>query len=233
MYRFLWIALVVWIAAAPAGAAQWPATMQIGGFSVTGIKGTTNPDGSGRASGRVSIPGDGDRPVDLARTASGVVTGSMRGGFSLSGVRVDGSFLLDRRGLVGTGVVRTGGRPITDANLTLSPGRGVSGRGRVSLGSGLSVAVTCDVGNRGVSVRGSAPRQVSVDTPLAVYTFKGDVDLSASGTDLVASAKGNIERKGKIGGMVSTFGPLSFKVDVTSGQASVNVGGTDITIDLW
>jgi len=235
MFRLLATVLMVWIAAGAlaAAAADWPPTMEVGGFRITGINGTTNPDGSGRGRGRLSIPGDADHPVDLARTASGVVTGSMRVSFSLSGVRIAGSFLLDRRGLVGTGTVRTGGRPISDANLTISPGSGVSGWGRVNLGSGFSVTVTCEVGGKGISVRGNASRQASIDTPLAVYTFKGDVELSASGTDLVATAKGNVERKGKIGGMVSTFGPLSFTVDVRSGQATANVGGTDISIDLW
>jgi hypothetical protein len=229
------LAMIAGVVAAALAApvfADWPATLEIGGFTVSDVRGTTNPDGSGRATGRLSLPGRGSCRVDLACTASGVVTGSTRSSFLLGGVRIDGSFLLDRRGMQGTGAVQTRGRPISDANLTVNP-RNVMGRGRVRLSSDLSIVVTFEVSQQGVSVRGSAPRQASVDTPLAVYTLRGVVNISASGASLKATAEGNVERQGKIGGMVSTFGPLSFDVDPASGEARLSVGGANITFDLW
>jgi hypothetical protein len=157
----------------------------------------------------------------------------MRSSFTLSGVRLEGSFLLDRQGLQGTGTVHTGGKPISDANIRVDSRNGAAGRGRVYFSPGFSVGVAVEVGQRGLSVKGSSPRQVSIDTPLALYTFKGDVDVSSVGSALKTSAKGVVERKGKIGGMISAFGPLSFDVNPTTGVARLNAGGADIAVDLW
>lgn len=235
MYR-IFIVATAWIAAMvvviPASA-EWPQSIELGGFTVSEIVGNDDSDDSGRATGKLLLPGADGFRISLVRSAAGMVTGSTRTSFSAGSVRIDGSFLLDRRGLQGTGIVHTSGRPVTDANLAVSPGGSVTGRGRVYLGQGKGVDVTCDVTKRGADVRGTAPAQSSIDTPLAVYTFKGDIKLSSVGTALVATATGSIERKGKIGGMASTYGPLSFDVDLATGQSVVNVGGASITVDLW
>lgn len=236
MCRIAVIAIVVIVAAALLGGqavADWPKSIQVGGFAVTDVRGTTNPDGSGRATGKVQIPGAGGCPVDLARSATGIVTGSTRSSFSIGGVRVEGSFMLDSRGFLGTGTIHIQGRPVSDANLTVNPKGRVFAKGSVRLSSGFCVPVTCEVRDRGVTVSGSGPREASLDTPLALYKFKGDVIVSVSGTRLKTSAKGNVERKGKIGGMVSTFGPLVIDVDPATGDGQLNVGGAGITIHLW
>lgn len=226
------VALAALAFSAPAWA-RWPDSMEVGGFRITGITGTENPDGSGRGTGRLMIPGDGSCPIDLTRSASGVVTGSTRSALTLGGIRIDGSFVLDRQGLQGAGTVLTGGRSIMDANLSFDARRGIAGRGRVYLGSGFTVVVQLQIGQQKLTVTGSAARQVSVDTPLAVYTFKGDVEVSAAGTALKTTAKGTIVRKGKVGGAASRFGPMAFDVNAATGEARLNVGGADIVIDLW
>jgi len=236
MLRIICVTLVIGLAALAAGAAaaaEWPSSVTVGGFTVSRIVGTVNPDGSGRATGRLEIVGDGTCRVDLARSASRVITGSTRASFTLGGVRIDGSFMLDRDGLRGVGAVHTGARPVSDANISVSPRGGASGRGRINFGPGFSVGVTFEVKEQAVAVNGSAERQVSVDTPLALYTFRGEIEVSASGTGLKTMGKGSVERKGKIGGTVSTFGPLAFEVDCRSGEAQVGVGGTTISFDLW
>lgn len=226
------IAIMVMIAA-PVMAADWPSTMDVGGFEVTSIVGTSNPDGSGRAVGKVTIPGDGSCQIDLTRSASGSVTGSTRSSFSIAGVRIDGSFILDRAGLQGTGVVYTSGKQVTDANITVNARSGLSGNGRVNLGSGFSIGVTCDGGAGGFNVRGSSSRTATQDEAMAVYTFRGDIELSNSGPALVATAKGTIERKGKVGGVVSPPVSVSCPVDIASGKADFNANGTSISFNLW
>ena len=213
--------------------ADWPSSMELGGFEVTGITGSTNDDGSGKATGKIAIPGDGSCQVDLVMNAAGAVTGSTRSGFTMSGVRVDGSFIIDRSGLQGTGVIHTNGKQITDANISVSANLGMSANGKVSLGNGFSISVTCEAGSGGVSVRGSSPREASVDTPIATYNFKGDVDVSCSGQSIVTTARGNVERMGKVGGMTTEFKDISCQIDPSSGQGDMNVGGTSISIDLW
>ncbi len=214
--------------------ADWPASMEIGGFAVTGITGTTGDDGSGKATGRIVIPGDGTCPVDLVMNSSGAVTGSARSGFTLGGVRIGGSFMLDDgHGLQGTGVIYTTGKQITDATISVDPQSGVSANGKVSLGSGFEVSVTCEASSRGISVKGSSQRDATLDTPIATYVFKGEVEVSCSGQAIVTTATGDVERKGKVGGMTSEFKGVSCQVDPASGEGEMNVGGTNITIDLW
>ncbi|MEN6371122.1 MAG: hypothetical protein ABFD64_03830 [Armatimonadota bacterium] len=227
------VLIIIALLAVPVLAAEWPETMELGGFTISNIKGSSDADGSGRATGSVAVPGGGSCRVDLARSAAGLVIGSTRASFNISGVRIDGSFMLDRSGMQGTGTVQTHGQPVCDANLVVEPGKGITGSGVIRLGRGMSVQVACDVDQRGVTANGSLPCRASIETPLAVYTFKGEIGVSASGADIKIVAKGNIERTGRIGGMSSTFGPLVFDVDPASGQANVNVGGADITIDLW
>lgn len=236
MRGIVWIAVltvIVLIGSVGAAFAEWPATMEVGGFTITGISGTTSSDSSGRAMGRLSIWGDASCPIDLVRSGSGLVTGSTRSSFVLSGVRMDGSFLLDRRGLQGTGAIHTAGRPVTDANISIGSRGELVGQGRVCLGQGFSVGVQFEMSPQGLLVRGTAPRQAFTDTPLAIYTFKGDIELSSSGNTLRAVAHGNIERKGKIGGMINSFGPMAFDVGIPAGEAKVNVGGATVDINLW
>lgn len=213
--------------------ADWAGSMQIGGFTVNSISGTTKADGSGKATGKIAIPGDGSCQVDLVMNAAGGVTGSTRASFTISGVRIDGSLLLDRRGLQGTGIIYTSGRPITDANITVSAQSGLTANGKVNLGPGFAIPVSCDVSSRGVTVKGSSPRTATIDTPVAVYTFKGDVEVSSSGQAIKTTAKGSVERKGKVSGGVSSFDKLSCQLDPASGQGNLNVGGANIAIDLW
>jgi hypothetical protein len=135
--------------------------------------------------------------------------------------------------LDGTGAIHTSGKPILDADISVDARKGLTGSGKVYLTSSFSVPVQCEIGQRGLVVKGTAPRQASVDTPLALYTFTGDIEVSGSGTGIKTTAKGSVDRKGKIGGMVSKFGPLTFDVDTGTGEAKVNVGGSDLVIDLW
>jgi hypothetical protein len=213
--------------------ADWQTTLEVAGFTIGNIQGTMNPDGSGTAIGRLIFPGGGSNSVDLASSSAGVVTGSTRASFTLGGVRVDGSFLLNRLGLQGSGAIHTQGKPISDADMVINPKTGVNGKGNIRLGSDFFIPVDFDINSQGITVSGSNQRQVSIDTPLAMYTFKGDIKASTSAGKVKLSAAGNIERKGKIGGMVSTFGPLNFDVDASTGEATINVGGANITIDLW
>ncbi|MEN6521255.1 MAG: hypothetical protein ABFD46_08925 [Armatimonadota bacterium] len=231
------LVFIVWIMialfAVPVLAADWPETMELGGFTISNIKGSSDADGSGRATGNVAVPGGGNCRIDLSRSSAGLVIGSTRTSFNVGGVRIDGSFMLDRRGLQGTGTVQTQGQPICDANLVVEPGKGITGNGVVRLCREMPVKVSYAVDQQGVTANGFLPCRASIETPLAVYTFKGNIEVSASGADIKIVAKGNIERTGRIGGMSSAFGPLVFNVNPASGQANVNVGGADITIDLW
>jgi hypothetical protein len=179
------------------------------------------------------FPGGGSSNVDLTISAAGVVSGSTRASFTLGGIRVDGSFLLSRLGLQGSGAVHTQGKPISDANMVVDPKTGVSGKGNIRLGSNFFIPVDFEIDSNDISISGSNNRQISIDTPLASYTFKGDIKASMAAGKVKLSATGNIERKGKIGGMISTFGPLTFDIDASTGEAEINVGGANITIDLW
>lgn len=235
MLRTIVLLIAVIVAATfSAAAADWPASMEIGGFTVSGISGTSNPDGSGRATGKITIPGDGGCQVDLTRGPGGGVSGSTRSSFSICGVKIEGSLMLDERGMQGTGVIYTTGKPITDANITVTPQPGLSAKGKVEFSSAFSVNVTCDGGSQGISVHGSSPKQATLDTALAVYSFRGDIDVTASGQALAVTAnRVFVERKGKVGGVTSSFGPLSCPVDISSGEANLNLGGTNVVIDLW
>lgn len=231
--KILMVAVVMMAVFAAPVYAQWPESMELGGFNISNIKGTTNQDGSGKAVGRIAVPGGGSCNVDLTRSAAGLVMGSSRASFSVGAVRIDGSFLLDRRGMQGTGAIRTQELPISDANLVVDPSRGVTGSGVIRLGRSMAVRVTCEVDPQGVRAYGTIPCRASIETPLAIYTFNGEVEVSTEGTRIKTVAKGSIERTGRIGGMSSSFGPLIFEVDPASGQAQVNVGGANINIDLW
>ncbi len=234
MKRFLLFTILIAAFAVGAEAADWPASMEIGGFTVVNIVGQTKPDGSGKAVGRLVIPSDGMCPIDLTKSSSGTVMGTMRSSFNYGGLRVEGSFILDRSGLEGTGTIRTNIRPIQDANIRFDARLGITGNGRVYLGQRFAVPVRFDIKSQGISsITGLASRQASTDTPLAVYTFRGDVSVAADGAGIKTTARGIIERKGKIGGMTSSFGPLTFDVNAITGEATVNVGGTELVLDLW
>ncbi len=225
---------VLALSGATLAAADWPTTAEVGGFTINNIRGTTSPDGSGKASGRLMLPGGASCAVDLTRSSIGVITGSTRASFTIGQVRIDGSCILDRRGLSGAGgIVHTKGKPVTNAEFTVNATSGLTGRGQVRLSSQFAVPVSFRVSPQEVSVNGSAPRQATASTPLADYSFSGTVTVSSSGSGIRTTASGNVERRGKIGGMVSAFSGVTFEVDPQTGEATVNVGGSVVTLDLW
>ena len=185
---------------------QWPSSMDIGGYSVTGIRGETNADGSGSATGMLQISGVGGQKISLTRSARGDITGVSSLSGRMSGVDLQG-------------------------NLALG-GSGLQGAGKVSLG-GLGMSAKFSGTNGSLSFVGSAPVRKQEDTPLAVYTFDGGINLQGGPGRITITASGHVQRTGKLANQVTDYNVSGVQVNCSDGRGTVNVGGVSVTFRFF
>lgn len=207
---------------------QWPSQMIIAGFTVTGISGRANADGSGSASGVLQIPGLGNHRVDLSRSARGDVTGTASITARASGAEIQGSFTLTGSGLKGQGTVRLSPGAVTGASISISSSGQATGSGRAAVGR-TQVPASFAASGGSFNVSGSASVQDEQGTALANYRFSGSVTLQASGGRMAAVANGQVTRRGKLADQSTTYAVSNAQVDLSSGRCTVNAGGVSVT----
>ncbi|MCE5323860.1 hypothetical protein LLG46_11175 [bacterium] len=210
---------------------QWPEKLTIAGFNITDISGTTRPDGSGSAKGTVSLGLLGDQSISLSRSSNEEVTGSISLNTDSAGADIQAKLTLDENGLSGRGTVKSSPKPIADASMNVARGGAISGSGRVSLGS-LSVPVDFEIGGS-FEVNGSMGASKRVDTPLALYEFNGSLDIRGDSGKILVYANGDVKRTGKVADQTSTESVSNAQVNPSDGQATINVGGVNVTFKFF
>jgi hypothetical protein len=210
---------------------QWPEQLTIAGFNITDIKGTVRPDGSGSATGALSLGNLGSQKVSLNRSSNEAITGSVSLSADSAGANIQGRLVLDEGGLEGKGTIGSSPKQIADASMRVTSGGAVSGNGRVALG-GLSIPVDFNIGGS-FGVSGSTNVSKQVDTPLALYAFSGSLDLQGDSGKILVFANGQVQRTGKVANQVSTESVSNVVVNPSDGQAVINVGGVNVTFKFF
>jgi len=211
---------------------QWPSEMSLGGFRIAGIRGSINGDGSGSAVGTLQLRAGGDQRVSLTRSSRGDITGTVSMGARLAGGEVQGSFVLDAGGMKGVGTVRSSPRAITDASFNVDPGGAFNGSGKIDFGAvGMSVKFSLTGGSFGLS--GSVPRQAQVDTPLALYSFSGELRVDGNSNRVGLTARGTVLRTGKVSNQRSSTQVSDVQVSPSDGTGKVSVDGVSVMFDFF
>lgn len=232
-HRLIWIlVLSVLCGAAAADGWTWPEQMNVAGFSVAQIHGSTNADGSGTATGALQLRGAAAIAVNLARTPAGAVSGTSTVGLRLAGAEIQGIGTLNSAGFRVAGVVLGSVKPIADAVVSVDADGRFQGSGRVWLNA-LSLPVTLSISSAGFTVRGTAPVEVSCDTQLALYRFRGALDLDGGARRLVLTASGTVERTGKLADQVTTHKVSGVPVNVTDGTGPADIAGVVVPFDFF
>jgi hypothetical protein len=210
---------------------QWPDKLNIAGFSISDIKGTVRPDGSGSANGTLSLGSLGNQQISLSRTSNGDISGSVNLKVNASGADIQGKMALSGGGLEGRGTIGSSPKPISDASISFTPNGQASGTGRVSLG-GTTISAQFEIG-RSFSVSGSKSVRKQADTPLALYSFNGTLDLRGASGKISILANGEVQRTGKVAKQVNTQNVSDVEVDPNNGQAVINFGGVNVTFKFF
>ena len=205
---------------------SWPARMTVGGFAITGISGSDDS-----ASGSIRIPGVGDKPISLSRSSGGV-TGTLSLSARMSGADLQGDFNLDSGGLRGRASIRCNPKTIADASVTISSNGRATGSGSISFGS-LNMQAAFDISGSSLALSGSAACRSHAENTIADYDFSGSLDLSGSGGRMVLTARGSVQRKGKLADKVTTEDVSGINVDPNNGQGKVNVDGVTVTFSFF
>lgn len=227
--------LVLWVEPAALYAAdwKWPAQMSIAGFRVTGIRGSTRPDGSGTATGTLQIPRVAGQKVSLTRSSRGEVTGQASIKARVSRTEIQGKFKLTKAGLKATGAtVKTSPKPITNASISVSSRGEFKGTGRLGLGR-ITLTTRFTISGTSFNVSGSTSVQGQEDTPLATYKFQGRLSLRGSSGRIDGRADGTVERTGKLADKVTTYSVSNAAVNLSNGHCTVNAGGVRVTFKLF
>ena len=220
------ISLLALITVSAVCAGPWPAQMTLGGFAITRITGSDDS-----ASGSIRIPGVGDKPISLSRSSGGV-TGTLSLSARMSGADLQGDFNLDSSGLKGHASVRCSPKTIADASVTISSNGRATGSGSISFGS-LNMQAAFDISGSSFALSGSAPCRSHAENTIADYDFSGALDLSGSGGRMVLTARGAVQRKGKLADKVTTEDVSGINVDANNGQGKVNVDGVTVTFSFF
>ncbi|MCE5313774.1 MAG: hypothetical protein ABFD49_00200 [Armatimonadota bacterium] len=210
---------------------QWPDKLNIAGFDIKDVQGTVRDDGSGSATGALALGPAGDQKVSLERSSKGKITGSISLNSEAAGVDLQADLSLTDKGLDGKGTIRSATKPIVNAKLSITSEGEVSGTGKVMLG-GISAPVTFTIG-RSFDVSGSAKAEKQVDTPLALYTFDGTLDLKGESGKVLATANGEVQRTGKLANQVSSQKVSDVQVDMSDGEAVISVSGVNVTFKFF
>ncbi len=225
------IALIAFPAVADTWA--WPDQMILGGFTVSAIRGTVNPDGTGSATGSVELPGTLGQKVTLTRSTRGDVSGNVAVSLRMSGSETQGAFLLDAHGLEGKGVtVRLTPRSIVEAQGVISTSGLFAGSGRLALGN-VGVPVKFSISRDSLQVYGLTNVQAQADTPLATYAFTGDLEVSAPNGRLSIVAAGVVRRSGKLSNQVSTANVSDVQVNPNDGTGVATIDGVNVTLAFF
>lgn len=225
-------ALVILVATGVSAADwQWPASMSLGGFQISGISGSVNANGSGSATGTLDIPNLGDYRVNLSRSPQGSVSGGFSLDARISGGSLRGSFSISNSGAKGRGSLQCGSQTIDASDMDITNRGEARGGGRLSLGK-LNPQVDFKASASSCSFSGEAPVSAQVDTPMASYKLNGRLSVRSSGGPVTASLSGQVQRTGKVSDQVTTTNIQNARVDLPSGQCTVNVGGVSITFSI-
>lgn len=211
---------------------SWPDQMTIAGFSVTGIRGSVNPNGSGAARGTLVIPGVAGVPVSLTRSANGDVSAVCTVNLRVDGAEVEGNGRLNSSGLRIDGSVQGSVKPVYDAVLSVDPSGSFQGKGRIVLNS-LSVPVTVSITTSSLTIRGSVSVESQCDMQLASYRFTGTLAAEGGAGRLVLTASGKVERKGKLADQVSTHSVRGLPVNLSDGTGAADVGGVNVRFNFF
>jgi len=211
---------------------EWPSQMNLGGFSITGIRGSVNPDGSGTATGTLDLPGvSGPKQVSLTRSSRGDVSGAVQISFRAFNCELQGSFTIDGSGMRGKGTIRTPARPVQDATFSVLPNGRFNGSGKMDIGAGMPVKFTFSASS--LDITGSASVKTQSDTPLATYSFTGDVRLAIGGARVAITAKGTVQRSGKLSDQISTYTVSNVDVNPSDGTGRANIDGVNVMFDFF
>lgn len=234
----LWCALVVLLtmSAKIPGLAEgweWPAEMQLGGFKITGISGTVRPDGSGEATGVVLIPRIPGQKAALKRLANGEILAEVAMNARVSGAELVGSYVLDARGMRSRRAeIKLIPHSVVDVDATVDPGGRFFGSGRVKLNQ-LILPVKFSIAGDSLVLGGSTEIQSQSDTPLAKYTFSGELRLSAQGSQILLTASGVVRRVGKLSNQSATITVSNVGVDAVQGTCVITIEGVAVTFRLF
>jgi hypothetical protein len=210
---------------------EWPAQMTLGNFQISGIGGTVNPNGSGSATGTLQVPGMGNANISLTRSAQGNITGTTSLDARVSGGSLTGNFILSNSGLSGRGSLECYSQTIDSSDISISSRGEARGSGKISLGR-LNTQVDFTASSSSCNITGETPVKAQVDTPMASYKLDGRIAVRANGGSLSAMLSGEVERTGKVSNQVTTSSVPSTRVDVSSGQCTVSVGGVSVTFSV-
>lgn len=210
---------------------EWPAQMSLGGFQVTGISGTVNPNGSGNAAGTLQIPGLGNSNINLSRSPNGNITGSVSIDTRTFAGSLRGSFVLSNGGLGGRGTVECYSKSIDSSEIGITNRGEARGSGRMGLGR-ASAQVDFNVSSSSCNISGDLPVKAQVDTPMATYKLDGRLAIRAAGGSLSGMLSGQIERTGKVSNQVTTTNIPNTRVDLSNGQCTLSVGGVNVTFSV-
>ncbi len=213
-------------------AADWPSQMTIGGFTVTNIRGTTNPDGSGKATGTLVIQGCPGQEIQLAKSPNGSVSGVVSFNENIGGVGIQALLNLSSSGLSGRGTVKIIPKPIADVSITVDSRGRFNGSGRLSLGR-LNIDSRFNISSSSLSVEGSASVRDQQETALAIYTFQGNLQVQVERGRLGAKANGIVTRTGKLSNQTSQQIIRDEVVNINDGTMKVSVDGVSVTFRLF
>jgi hypothetical protein len=171
--------------------------------------------------------------VALSRSVKGEIAGNVSMGARISGAEIQGAFALDAGGLkCRNATIKLVPRSVVECSATVSTGGQFSGTGRGALGN-VSVPVKFALSRESFSLTGSASVQAQADTPLATYTFSGELRLDAAGPRMSVTAKGTVQRVGKLSNQVSTTRVSDVQVNATDGSGTVSVEGVQVAFSYF
>ncbi|MCX8053480.1 MAG: hypothetical protein N3B12_06700, partial [Armatimonadetes bacterium] len=140
---------------------------------------------------------------------------------------------LDDAGLKSnSAVIKLVPKSVIEAVTTVSVSGVFSGTGIVPLGD-LRTLVKFAISKESFTLSGSSTVQARTDTPLATYTFSGELKLEASNAKMWLTAAGSIQRTGKLTNQVSNTQISDVPVNISDGTATVNVEGVPVTFVLF
>ncbi|MGQ9454530.1 MAG: hypothetical protein ACUVT8_12705 [Armatimonadota bacterium] len=212
---------------------EWPAEMQLGGFRINDISGAVRPDGSGEATGIVVIPRIPGQRAVLKRLANGEILAEVAMNARISGAQLVGSYVLDMRGLRSRRAeIKLIPHSVVDVDATVDPGGRFVGTGRVKLNQ-LLIPVKFSIFGDSFVLAGSTKVQSQLDTPLAKYTFSGELKLSTQVPQVLLTASGVVRRIGKLSDQSATVTVSDVGVDAVQGTCVVTIEGVAVAFRLF
>jgi len=226
--------ILIFTTAVHADTWQWPADMNIGGFSITGIRGNVSSNGSGNASGILQLSSLNNPQINLTRSAGGNVSGNT----TVSLVRpfgydIQARLTLDNHGLKGKGTFKTPLKPVVDASITIETSGQISGSGKMDLAPAVVMPVKISMPTNSFSITGKTPSHAQADTPLATYSFSGELKLDCTNMKTQITASGSVQRTGKLSSQVAVTKISNVLVNPNDGTGKAVIDGVTIVFDFF